>query len=78
MNIFQEYTKYRKSIAAFIIGLAGVAAVVWPLVSDGNVSVGDTIAIVAAVASWLGGTGAVYGVSNEPEEDKGAKQAPLG
>lgn len=59
-----EYTKYRKAIASFIVGLAGVAAVVWPLISDGKVSVQDTIAIVSSVATWLAGTGAVYGFSN--------------
>lgn len=57
--------QYRKAIAAFLAGLASFLIAVVPLVGDGKISTSDVITIVALLAAWLGGAGAVHQLSND-------------
>lgn len=66
--MIEKITQYNKAIAAFLVGLAGFLTISLPLVTDGNVSNGDIVAVIGALATWLGGTGAVYQIPNTPKE----------
>lgn len=59
-----KLAEYRKTIAAFLVGLAAFLGVVLPLLTDGLVTNQDVIAVILAFAGWLGGTAAVYQVPN--------------
>jgi hypothetical protein len=61
-----KYTfgQVRKAAAQFLVGLAAFLIIVLPLVTDGNVSDKDIIAVIGALAAWLGGTAVVYQTPN--------------
>ncbi len=64
------FPQVRKAAASFLVGLAGFLLVVLPLVTDGDISNADIVAMIAALASWLGGTAAVYTVPNATIKEK--------
>lgn len=65
----KKFPTIRKAIASFLVGLGGFLTVALPLLTDGNVSNTDVIAVVGALAAWFGGTAAVYQVPNEPTKE---------
>lgn len=56
---------YAKAVAAFIAGLASFAATVAAVMADGTVTAEELVIVLTALATWLGGTGAVYQVRNQ-------------
>lgn len=61
-----KFSQMRKAVAAFLVGLAGFLIVALPLITDGNITNADIVAVVGSLGTWLGGTGAVYQVTNAP------------
>ncbi|MCA1565815.1 MAG: hypothetical protein LC803_09295 [Acidobacteria bacterium] len=62
--------EYRKAVAAFLVGMAGFLTVTLPLVTDGVVTNNDIVAVLGALAAWVGGTVAVERVPNAPYTGK--------
>lgn len=61
----EKLAPYRKAAASFLIGLATFLGVVLPLLTDGVVTEQDIVAVILALAGWLGGTAVVYQVPNQ-------------
>lgn len=66
-EMLKKLPEVAKAVGAFMVGLSAFAGVVIPLVSDGNVSPLDAVAIMAAFGGWIGGTYTVYQVPNKPQ-----------
>ena len=65
-----KLSQYRKAVAAFLVGLAAFLAIALPLLTDGVVTNADIVAVIGALAGWIGGTVAVERVPNEPYTGK--------
>lgn len=69
MNFLQQLAPYAKAVAAFIALLVPVLVSLGVLLTDvsqGQLQTQDFVTLGAAVAALLGGTHAVYTVTNKP------------
>ena len=56
---------YAKAVAAFLAGLTAFVAVVVTAVADNTITVEEGINLIVNLTTWLGGTFAVFQVTNK-------------
>lgn len=60
-----DYSKYTKAILAGVYGVLNIVSLYIILAADGSITPQDQVALIAAIITALGGTGAVYQFPNK-------------